>query len=67
MTEEEPSTSDRVYTVQETAARVHETVKVSTVRRAIRRGELAAVKLGKRYYITESAIRDWLGYDADQA
>ena len=45
-----------LMTIEEAAACLHETVKVSTVRRAIKRGDLPAKKIGKRYYITKSAL-----------
>lgn len=49
-----------LLTVEEIAAEVHETMKVSTVRKAIRDKHLKAEKRGRRYYATREDVRKWM-------
>ena len=49
-----------LLTVEEIAAEVHATMKVSTVRQAIRDKTLVATKRGRRYYATRKAVERWM-------
>ena len=46
-----------LMTVEEAAAALHATVTVAAIRAAIREKRLAAVRLGRRYYISEKDLR----------
>ena len=49
-----------LLTVEEAAARIHPTFAVSTVRAAIRSGDLLAKRIGKRYFITEAELERFI-------
>ncbi|MFO1209720.1 MAG: helix-turn-helix domain-containing protein [Amaricoccus sp.] len=46
-----------LLTVEEAAAAIHATVKVTAIYRAIREGRLTASRIGKRFYVSESDLR----------
>ncbi|MEM1345569.1 MAG: helix-turn-helix domain-containing protein [Pseudomonadota bacterium] len=53
-------TNPSLLTVEQVADRLHETVSVKAVRALIRSGALPYRKIGRRYYIEESALRRFM-------
>jgi excisionase family DNA binding protein len=49
---------EKVYTVEEVASQLR--VDARTVRKWIRRGELAAIDVGREYRIRESSLQDFI-------
>lgn len=47
----------RLYTVEEAAEALHQSVRVRAIRDAIRDGRLTAQRIGRRYFVTETALR----------
>lgn len=51
------SSDEALLTVEEFAAALHRTVTPRTVRTLIRQGEVNAVRLGKRFYMTHDELK----------
>ena len=49
-----------LLTVEEAAQRIHQTVRPNTIRAAIHRGQISAMKIGRRYYISEIEIERFI-------
>ncbi len=56
-----------LMTVEEAAAALHATVPVPAIRAAIRAGQLRARRIGKRYYITAAALREFVECPAPES
>ncbi len=56
---------DNFHNISTTAKRI--AAHPETVRRIIRRGELAAVKIGKQWRVSESAMQEYLDRRANTA
>ena len=50
----------RLYTLEEAAAALHAKVTVSSLRRAIHAGRLAATKIGSRFYVSTKAMKEFI-------
>ena len=50
----------RLLTLEQAALFLHETITVSALRAAIRDGRLRKRRIGRRYYLTPSEIKDFL-------
>ncbi len=49
-----------LLTVKEAAAALHQTVAVSAIYRAINNGSLLAISIGRRYYISFEALKEFV-------
>ena len=58
--EQEAVPQGALLTVEETAMRIHPSISANFVRSSIRKGEIAAIRLGRRYYITECEVERFL-------
>ncbi len=57
----------RLYTIEEAAAALHESVKITAIRQAIVEGRLPASKIGLRYYINEEELRRFATCPANES
>ncbi|NOD66261.1 helix-turn-helix domain-containing protein [Ruegeria sp. HKCCD7303] len=51
------SSDEALLTIEEFAAALHRTITPRTVRTMIHQGEINAVRLGKRYYMTREELK----------
>ena len=59
-TSNHPNGSMDLLTVDEAATRIHKSVRPSTIRAAIKRNELTAIKIGRRLYVKEVELERFL-------
>ena len=54
------SAATQLLTVEEAAKRIHGSITANFVRASIHRGEIAAIKLGRRYFIPINEVERFL-------